>query len=203
MPHVQWLLYYNVEYRKLLERKNEFVNVWICGSCLAYVQCMTIVIGGKLLEYPNHIGLWDAPHENYEIHVLWDKLLIFIIYTVYNMYSLISIIQTSISELEKQRKCRVKVHIVTMWPACACAVNLRRVVASWEPAAALLSSLVLMLLKSVQNAWQVCHIHFYMHDKFRGYDLGMVNIIRTVRHFSKGVRIIEVGLHYREVIKEH
>ena len=70
MPRVQRLLYYNVEYRKLLERKNEFVNVYMDRSCLAYVQCMTILIGGKLLEYPNYIGLWDAPHENYEIHVL-------------------------------------------------------------------------------------------------------------------------------------
>ena len=49
------------------------------------------------------------------------------------------------SELEMQRKGRVKVHIVTTWPACACAVNLCCVVATREPAAAYLSNLVLTL----------------------------------------------------------
>ena len=50
-----------------------------------------------------------------------------------------------LSELEMQRKFRVKVHIVTTWLDCACAVNLRRVIATREPAAALLSNLVLTL----------------------------------------------------------
>ena len=87
MPHVQWLLYYNVEYRKLLERKNEFVNVWICGSCLAYVQCMTILIGGKLLEYPNYIGLWDAPHENWDSCPLRQVINFYHIYRIQHVQS--------------------------------------------------------------------------------------------------------------------
>ena len=50
-----------------------------------------------------------------------------------------------LSEFEMQRKFRVKVHIVITWLDCTCAVNLRRVIATREPAAALLSNLVLTL----------------------------------------------------------
>ena len=63
-----------------------------------------------------------------------------------------------LSELEIQRKCRVKVHIVTTCPDCACAVNLRRVVATREPAAALLSNLVLTL-NEVKETQGKCSIN--------------------------------------------
>ena len=55
---------------------------------------------------------------------------------------------------------------------------------------------------SISQSYNI--IRFYMHDRFRGCGLGMVNVIRTpqllirtVRDFplAKGVRIIEVGLY--------
>ena len=55
-------------------------------------------------------------------------------------YSPTLTIRTSIIWTWDAKKCRVKVHIVTTWPACTCAVNLCRIVATREPAAALLSN---------------------------------------------------------------
>ena len=114
-----------------------------------------------------------------------------------------------------QRKCRVKIHIVTMRPTCVCTVNLPRVIATREPAAVLLSNLVnaqrskinarymYMLyqsrvrLKSTKCLISQSYICFCMHDRFCGCGLGVVNVIRTVRDFplAKGARIIEVGLY--------
>ena len=100
-----------------------------------------------------------------------------------------------ISELEIQGKCRVKVHSMTTWPACACTVNLRRVVAMREPAAVLLSNLVLMLKevkemqgkcsvnwgwdsKSLKCSISLSYVRFCKHDWFHACGLGMVNVIR-------------------------
>ena len=98
---------------------------------------------------------------------------------------------------------------------CACAVNLRHVVAAQEPAAALLFNQVLSLKEVKKNAWLAFYqsrmglksskcsinlsiIRFCMHNRSSGCGLGVVNVIRTVPNFplAKGVRIIEVGLYY-------
>ena len=123
-----------------------------------------------------------------------------------------------LSELKMQRKCRVKVHNVTTWLDCTCAVNLCRVVATREPATALLSNLVNtqrvkkckvsvlsiedeikivdMLVKSViykfLHAWSISWVWLGRDQRYPNFLL-----IQTVRNLplAKEVWIIEVGLY--------
>ena len=121
-----------------------------------------------------------------------------------------------------QRKCRVKVHIMTMWLACACTVKLRRIVTTREPAAALLSNLVLTLKEVKEMQGSVLSIKdeikiiemfdesiiYYVYTILHAWSISWVWLgpgqhypnflfIRMVWNFplAKGVQIIEVGLY--------
>jgi hypothetical protein len=108
-----------------------------------------------------------------------------------------------LSELRMQWKCRVKV-CVTTWPICACAVNLRCVVASWEP------SIVLTLkeVKEMQGkcsplnrGWDWNARFWFLHARSNLWAWSTLSELFAYPnsrffHVAKGVPIIKVGLYY-------